>query len=78
LCVAVHQSHDCFRRFLVGGRPGLIAWERVWAHGEILGKAAKVGLGRQRGRCSGLSRRMSEVACYGREEDEVVDGSRRH
>jgi hypothetical protein len=73
----VHQSHDAGNdRNLVGcSGPGLIAWARVWVHGDILSNAAKARLGSGVG---GVSRRMSEIACHGREEYEVVDGSRRH
>jgi hypothetical protein len=48
-CSATSHTAAGDEIFLVGGRPGLIAWVRVWAHGNILGKAAKVGLGKQMG-----------------------------
>jgi hypothetical protein len=45
-------------------------------HGNILCKAEKASLIDQSGGV--VSRRMSEVACYGREENKMVDASRRH
>jgi hypothetical protein len=72
-----HQSHDpaadrapeaeVTRAYRVG--LGML-------HGNILCKAEKASLIDQSDGV--VSRRMSEVACYGREENKMVDASRRH
>jgi hypothetical protein len=53
----------------------LIAWVRECIHGNILCKAEKASLD---GIPSGASRGMSKIASHGRDENKVVDGSRRH